>query len=83
MASDEDFVPKTKRERLVYFFATPWWRLAWFLGAIVWAIVLNVFYISGGSVDENLGIFSILPMFAFAADSTLRARRLRDRVKAG
>lgn len=83
MASDDTFVPKTTRERLNYFFVTPWWRLAWFIGAIVWCVVLNVFYISGGAADESLGMFSILPIFAFAADCTLRARRLRDRVKAG
>ncbi len=76
-------MPTTIRERLVYFFVTPWWRLAWFLGSIVWCIVLNYFYISGGASNESLGIFSILPIFAFAADSTMRARRLRDRVKAG
>ena len=65
-------------QRIRYYFATPWWRAAWFIGSIVWAIVFNYLYISGGGEDETLGVISIIPIFAFVFDQQSRARKLRQ-----
>jgi hypothetical protein len=64
------------RERLAYLFATPRWRLAWFIGAIAWCAVLNVVFISGGGTAQWIGLVSVVPIVAFAIDTLIRSYRL-------
>jgi hypothetical protein len=68
----------TLLQRLRFYLFEPWWRAAWFLGAIVWGVVLNVLYISGGAQIELLGILSVVPLFAFIIESQGRARKIRQ-----
>ena len=63
----------TTRQRFVYLFATPRWRLAWCLGAVVWCVVLNVVFIAGGGRYEWIGIASVVPIWAFAFDAVRRS----------
>lgn len=65
-------------QRLRFYLLEPWWRAVWFIGAIVWGVVLNVVYISGGAQIELLGILSVVPLFAFIIEQQGRARRIRQ-----
>ena len=60
----------------------PWWRAAWFIGAVVWAIIFNALYITGGGVDEALGMISVLPIVAFAVDAVIRSIRKKSSLSA-
>jgi len=53
----------------------PWWRAAWFIGAVVWAIIFTALDVAGGGVDESLGMISVLPIVAFAVDAVIRSIR--------
>lgn len=61
--------------RLRYFFATPWWRLPLWIVSVVWLAVLNVIYIDQGARLAWLGLVSVLPVSALAADVLVRAMR--------
>ena len=70
--------PKGYWQSLRFHLLTPWWRGAFFFGAIAWGIVLNVAYLVIEPRDEFLGVVSLLPMFAFIITQQARARtRLR------
>jgi hypothetical protein len=57
---------------------TPWWRGAFFFGAIAWGIALNVIYLMVEPRQEALGVVSLLPMFAFIITQQARSKaRLR------
>jgi len=64
--------------RLRFYLLEPWWRALWFLGAVVWGVVFNVLYITGGGVNETLGIVSVVPLFAFIFEQQSRARKIRQ-----
>lgn len=70
MSMKSEAAPKPTN-RFVYFFLTPWWRLAWFLGAVAWCVALNVVFIVGGS-NQWIGIASVIPLFAFVVDQFRR-----------
>lgn len=59
------------------FLFSPWWRVAWLIGGIVWAILFNVADISEGAVKEWLGLVSVVPLLALLVDVTVRDRRWR------
>ncbi len=59
------------------FLFSPWWRVAWLIGGIVWAISFNVAYISAGAVNEWLGVVSVIPLLALLVDVIVRDRRWR------
>ena len=61
-----------------FYLFEPWWRGVWFIGAIVWGVVLNVIFISTGGSEELLGIFSVVPLFAFIIEQQNRSRKLRQ-----
>jgi len=63
--------------RFVYFFLTPWWRLAWFLLAIAWCIALNTVFILGGASNQWVGVASVIPLFAFVVDQFVRHGNLK------
>jgi hypothetical protein len=65
-------------QRLAFYLFTPWWRGVWFIGAIVWGVVFNVLYITGGGTDETFGIVSLVPIFAFVIEGQQRARKIRQ-----
>jgi len=67
-------VSSTTRARLLF---SPWWRVAWLIGGIVWAISFNVAYISAGAVNEWLGLVSVVPIVALLVDVIVRVRRWR------
>lgn len=70
--------PKGYWQSLRFHLLTPWWRGAFFFGAIAWGIALNVAYLVIEPRDEFLGVVSLLPMFAFIITQQARARtRLR------
>jgi hypothetical protein len=54
---------------------TPWWRLLWLIGGVVWAVALNVIYVTTGASQEWLGIASVIPIAALLVD-LLRVERL-------
>ncbi|MGV8851169.1 MAG: hypothetical protein ACOH1M_01210 [Rhodoglobus sp.] len=54
---------------------TPWWRLLWLIGGLVWAVVFNVIYVVSGATQEWLGIASVIPIAALLLD-LLRVERL-------
>jgi len=54
---------------------TPWWRLVWLVGGLVWAVVFNVIYITSGGTEEWWGIASVIPIGALLID-VLRVERL-------
>lgn len=64
-----------------FLFATPWWRLVWFIGAVVWCIAFNVLYISASDPGSLFGPISVIPIFAFLADAALRTHRAKQRVE--
>lgn len=66
------------RARLRFVFATPWWRLVWFCGAIVWCVTLNAFSIVLAAQGTWLGPASALPLLAFAIDALARTARPGD-----
>jgi len=70
--------PKGYWQSLRFHLLTPWWRALFFFGAIVWGIALNVAYFFVEPRQELLGVFSLIPMFAFIIMQQARARtRLR------
>lgn len=71
-------MPSTARERLRFLFL-PWWRVVWLIASVVWAIVLNVIYITGGGTPEWVGPLSVVPIYAFLADLLVRDSRRRAR----
>ena len=64
-------VVKTRIHQLT----TPWWRMAWLIGGLVWAVVFNVIYVTTGATQEWLGIASVVPIAALLVD-VLRVERL-------
>jgi len=54
---------------------TPWWRLLWLIGGLVWAVVLNVIYVTTGGTLEWLGVASVVPIALLLVD-VLRIERL-------
>lgn len=68
----------TLLRRLRFYLLEPWWRALWFVGAIVWGVVFNVLYITGGGDNETLGIVSVVPLFAFIFEQQSRARKIRQ-----
>ncbi|QYH35569.1 hypothetical protein [Salinibacterium sp. M195] len=59
---------------------TPWWRLVWLIGGVVWAVVFNVLYVTGDGTQEWLGVVSVIPIAALLLD-LLRIERM-DRAAA-
>ena len=72
----------TLPERLRYLFFTPWWRGVWLVGAVVWGVWLNAIVITQPDHNQTLGALSILPVFALAADVSVRSRRIEKRAVA-
>ena len=64
--------------RAKYLFS-PWWRVAWLVGGILWAVGFNVAYISSGASAEWLGVVSVVPLMALLVDVMIRERRWRNR----
>jgi len=58
---------------------SPWWRVAWLVGGILWAIGFNLAYISSGAANEWLGVVSVVPLMALLVDVVVRDRRWRSR----
>jgi len=54
---------------------TPWWRMVWLIGGVIWAVVFNVLYVTGGGSQEWLGIASVIPIAALLVD-VLRVERM-------
>jgi hypothetical protein len=54
---------------------TPWWRMVWLIGGLVWAVVFNVIYVTTGATQEWLGVASVVPIAALLVD-VLRVERL-------
>lgn len=54
---------------------TPWWRLVWLIGGVIWAVVFNILYVTGDGTQEWLGIASVIPIAALLVD-LLRVERL-------
>ena len=54
---------------------TPWWRLLWLVGGLVWAVIFNVIYVTTGGTQEWLGIASVVPIALLLVD-VLRIERL-------
>ncbi|MBH0053522.1 hypothetical protein I6E74_04965 [Salinibacterium sp. SWN139] len=54
---------------------TPWWRLVWLIGGLVWAVVFNVIYVTSGGTQEWLGVASVVPIALLLLD-LLRVERL-------
>jgi hypothetical protein len=54
---------------------TPWWRMVWLIGGLVWAVAFNVIYVTTGATQEWLGITSVVPIAALLVD-VLRVERL-------
>lgn len=54
---------------------TPWWRLVWLIGGIIWAVIFNVLYVTGDGTQEWLGIASVVPIAALLLD-LLRIERM-------
>jgi len=63
---------------LRFYLFTPWWRGAWFIGAIVWGVVLNVLFVTSEPREELFGVLSVIPIFAFIIEQQGRARKLRQ-----
>ena len=59
---------------------TPWWRLVWLIGGVVWAVVFNVIYVTTGATQEWLGIVSVIPIAVLLVD-LLRVERLERAAK--
>ena len=64
--------------RAKYLFS-PWWRMAWLAGSILWAVGFNVAYISTGATNEWLGVVSVVPLMALLVDVIVRDRQWRSR----
>ena len=64
-------VVKTRLRQLT----TPWWRMVWLIGGLVWAVVFNVIYVTGDGTQEWLGIASVVPIAALLVD-VLRVERM-------
>jgi len=58
---------------------SPWWRVAWLVGGILWAVGFNLAYISSGATNEWLGVVSVVPLMALLVDVMVRDRRWRRR----
>jgi hypothetical protein len=54
---------------------TPWWRMVWLIGGVIWAVVFNVLYVTGNGSQEWLGIASVVPIAALLVD-VLRVERM-------
>jgi len=76
MSTDPDSMTFLQQTRFYLF--EPWWRGVWFVGAIVWGVVLNVIFVRTGGTEELLGIFSLVPIFAFIIEQQNRSRKLRQ-----
>jgi hypothetical protein len=57
---------------------TPWWRVVWLVGGIVWLLGFNVVYIATGARNEWFGIISVVPVMALLVDVIVRDRRSRS-----
>lgn len=64
----------TYGQRLRFHLLTPWWRGAFFFGAIAWGIAFNVAYFFVEPRVEFLGVVSLVPLFAFIILQQARAR---------
>ena len=64
-------------QSLRFYLFTPWWRGAWFIGAIVWGVVFNVLFVVVEPREELFGIVSVIPIFAFIIEQQSRARKVR------
>ncbi|QAV70026.1 hypothetical protein ESZ53_06010 [Salinibacterium sp. UTAS2018] len=76
-SSPEDAAPaKTSLLRTrIRQLTTPWWRLAWLIGGLAWAVVFNVVYVTTGGTQEWWGIVSVVPIALLLLD-LLRLERL-------
>ncbi|GAA1208375.1 hypothetical protein [Rhodoglobus aureus] len=54
---------------------TPWWRLVWLIGGLVWAVVFNVIYVTTGGTEEWWGVASVIPIALLLVD-VLRIERM-------
>ncbi|MBH0109486.1 hypothetical protein I6E81_04850 [Salinibacterium sp. NG22] len=54
---------------------TPWWRLVWLIGGLIWAVVFNVIYVNTGGDQEWWGVASVVPIALLLVD-VLRIERL-------
>lgn len=54
---------------------TPWWRLVWLIGGLIWAVVFNVIYVTTGGTQDWWGIASVVPIALLLLD-VLRVERL-------
>ena len=72
----------TTAERFRVLLFRPWWRAAWFIGAVAWAVAFNLAWIGDADVMNTWGFVSVIPIFAFTADVLVRERRLAAAAKA-
>jgi hypothetical protein len=54
---------------------TPWWRMVWLIGGLVWAVVFNVIYVTTGGTEEWWGVASVVPIALLLVD-VLRIERI-------
>lgn len=71
----------TTAERFRVLLFRPWWRAAWFIGAVAWAVAFNLAWIGDAEVMNTWGFVSVIPIFAFTADVLVRERRLAAAAK--
>lgn len=67
----------TVGQRFRYFFADTWWRIVWFLGAIIWCAGINTIVIAGNGDLSWWGPLSVLPLLALTVDTLRRDYQLR------
>ena len=63
--------------RFRYFFADTWWRITWFVSAVVWCAALNAVLVTTDADPTWIGPLSVLPLLAFAADVIRRDHVMR------
>ncbi|WP_065570671.1 hypothetical protein [Microbacterium oleivorans] len=63
--------------RFRHFFADTWWRIAWFVGAVLWCAAVNALLMTTQADQTWWGPVSVIPILAFAADALRRDYLLR------
>ncbi|TQL48732.1 hypothetical protein FB562_1831 [Homoserinimonas aerilata] len=76
MRVPDDASTWTVARRMKYLLWEPWWRGAWIIAAIVFCIAVNVAWLAQPGLLENFGFVSVIPLFAFLVDVTVRERRI-------
>lgn len=73
----ESSAQMTLSQRLRYFFADTWWRIAWLAVAIAWCVGVNWVVIANHGDFTWWGPLSVIPLFAFVGDMLRRDAALR------